>query len=416
MLKLKKILITILILVFIFIKFSTICLASSTLVTDENLKEALQKFTSSEANEDNYNIIVSNNDIILSANNETYTLKYDLSNKPTFSFEIPIEKGMSYDDFRKQTDNRMLPMVGYIAVANIQGVAFEDASAYVLSSYMENILNGSFRFDSSNSYMIIDDTNTSGGVTIETTNPNAIYASQFGERVMEYVNDVYLESKFISDSEGINSYTLSVERKNITETSCKLVSTLSVNLDADFSTIIGYIQQTADSFLDSSITKENADLVVDLKVGQKCKIESSEEITGYQLSGYDCVEVSEDKTEITATSVGTKNGYLYVGEGEKLIYITVEENTGNSTLETITLKIDSTPVDNPANTNPEEEKKEEVKEESKEDVKQENNNTSQKDNTIVSSKLSQAGAKNSILFIIMAFVILIILIGIRLRI
>ena len=415
MLKTKKILISILILVLILIQFSTICLAASTPVTDENLKEALQKFTSSEANEDNYNITVSNNDIILSANNETYTLKYDLSGKPTFSFEIPIEKGMSYDEFKKQTDNMMLPMVGYIAVANIQGVSFEDASAYFLFSYLGSALNGSFSFDSSSSYMIIDDTNTSDGVTIETTNPNAIYVSQFGERVMEYVNAVYPESQSISDSEGINSYTLSVERKDTTETSCKLVSTLSVNLDADFSTIIGYTQQMADSFLDSSITKENADLVVDLKVGQKCKIESSEEITGYQFSGYDCIELSEDKTEITATSVGTKNGYLYVGEGKKSIYITVEENTGNSTLETITLKIDSTPVENPSNTNPEEEKKEEVKEEIKEDVKQENNNTSQKDNTVVSSKLPQAGSNSSILFIIMAFVILIILIGIRLR-
>ena len=37
---------------------------------------------------------------------------------------------MIYKDFKTQTDNLILPMIGYIAVANIQGVEFEDASAY----------------------------------------------------------------------------------------------------------------------------------------------------------------------------------------------------------------------------------------------------------------------------------------------
>ena len=210
---------------------TNICYATVVTVTDENLKEALQKFSSSELNKKNYNITVSNNSIIMSANNETYTLKYDLSNKPTFTFEIPIEKGMSYDDFKKQTDKMMLPMVGYIAVANIQGVAVEDASAYLAFAFLGNALNalnGSFSVDTSNSYMIIDD-------TIKSNNPNAIKISEFGERVMEYVNVLYPETLSFSDTEGINSYTITVEKKDTTETSCKLVSTLSVNLDADFS-------------------------------------------------------------------------------------------------------------------------------------------------------------------------------------
>lgn len=389
---------------------TNICYATVVTVTDENLKDALQKFSSSEANEENYNITVSNNSIIMSANNETYTLKYDLSNKPTFTFEIPIEKGMSYDDFKKQTDNLMLPMVGYIAVANIQGVAVEDASAYFLFSYLGSAFNGSFSFDSSNSYMIIDD--TIEGVTIESDNPNAIKVSEFGERVMEYVNAVYPETQSISDTEGINSYTLTVERKDTTETSCKLVSTLSVNLDADFSKIIGYTQQMEDSFMNNGITKENADLVVTLKVGQKCKLESTEKITGYAFSGSDCVEINDDKTELTGTKVGKKNGYLYIGEEQKTIYITVEENTSNETLETITLKIDSSSGNSGINT---EEPKEERKEESKEEVKQESNKTTPTDNTVVSSKLPQTGSNNAILFIIIALVVLVIFIRINLR-
>lgn len=388
---------------------TNICYATVVTVTDENLKDALQKFSSSEANEENYNITVSNNSIIMSANNETYTLKYDLSNKPTFTFEIPIEKGMSYDDFKKRTDNLMLPMVGYIAVTNIQGVAVEDASAYFLFSYLGSAFNGSFLFDSSNSYMIIDD--TIEGVTIESDNPNAIKVSEFEERVMEYVNALYPETQSISDTEGINSYTLTVERKDTTETSCKLVSTLSVNLDADFSKIIGYTQQMEDSFMNNGITKENADLVVTLKVGQKCKLESTEKITGYAFSGSDCVEINDDKTELTGTKVGKKNGYLYIGEEQKTIYITVEENTSNETLETITLKIDSSSGNSGINT---EEPKEEQKEESKEEVKQESYKTTPTDNTVVSSKLPQTGSNNAILFIIIALVVLVIFIRINL--
>lgn len=301
-------------------------------------------------------------------------------------------------------------MVGYIAVANIQGVTFEDASAYFLFSYLGGASNGSFSFDSSNSYMIIND--TIEGVTIESDNPNAIKLSEFGERVMEYVNAVYPQTQSITDTEGINSYTLTVERKDTTDTSCKLVSTLSVNLDADFSKIIGYTQQIEDSFMNNGITKENADLVVNLKVGQKCKLESKEKITGYTFSGSDCVEINDDKTELIGTKVGKKNGYLYIGEEQKTIYIVVEENTNNDTLETITLKIESSSENSGTNT---EETKKEPKEEIKEEIKQESNKTTPTDNTEVSSKLPRTGLNNAILFIIITSVVLVIFIRINLR-
>lgn len=304
--KILKIITSILIIVIMIIQFSTICFAVSTPVTEQNLREALQKFVSSDANEKNYNVTVDNNSIILSVDNETYTLKYDLSNKATFSFEIPIEKGMSYDKLEKQTDNLISTMVGYIAVANIQGVAVEDASAYFLSSYLENALNGSFSFDSSNSYMIIDDTNIADGVTIETTNPNAIYVSQFGERVMEYVNAVYPESQFVSDSEGINSYRLSVERKDTTETSCKLVSTLSVNLDADFSKIIGYAQKMEDSFMNSDILKEN--------VEKNDQIEQNQVIEDETLNNSDITEIPQTgkKLELEDILLGILFGTIVI--------------------------------------------------------------------------------------------------------
>lgn len=126
------------------------------------------------------------------------------------------------------------------------------------------------------------------------------------------------------------------------------------------------------------------------------------------ITGVDCVEINDDKTELTGTKVGKKNGYLYIGEGQKTIYITVEENTNNDTLETITLKIESSSGNSGTNT-------EEPKEEQKEEIKEESDKTTPADNTVVSSKLPQAGSNNTILFIIIALIALAILIRISLR-
>lgn len=217
------------------------CYAITSEVTEKNLGETFEKFISSNSNKENYKISVTNNTINIIEDDETYILYYDLTNKPSFSLEIPIQKGMSYDEFKEKTDNFMLPMLSYIAVANIQGVDFEDSSAYFLMSYTGNALNGSW--SSENSYVIVDDTNMSDGVTIDKdeNDTKTIYVSEFGERVMEYVNDIYKDKQIIKDSfEGINSYEFIIEKKEETNTSCKLVSTLNVNLDADFSKLNGY--------------------------------------------------------------------------------------------------------------------------------------------------------------------------------
>lgn len=382
---------------------SNICYATPVTVTDENLKESLQKYVSSEANDENYNITVSNNVITITVDNESFTLNYDLTDKPTFSFEIPIEKGMSYDEFNEQTENLMLPWVGYVAVANIQGVAFEDGMAYILMSYLGNAFNGSW--SNENSYVIFDDTNMSEGVTIDRdeSDKKTIYVSEFGERVMEYVNATYKDKQTITDAEnGINSYEWIIEKRDVTETSCKLVSSLTVNADADFSKIEGYAAQLGESFMDKDITKDNADYSITLKVGQKCRFKTTEKITGHGISGSGCSfeEINENCVEITGTSVGKANGYIYVGENKKTIYITVEENTNNDTLETITYNVESSSKNSVTNT---------------EEIKQENEKDTSIDNTVKYSKLPQTGSNNTILFIIIALIAIAILIKICLK-
>lgn len=311
----------------------------ATSVTKQNLNEALQKFVSSDANENNYKITVSDNDITIVVEGKSYTLKYDLTEKPKFTLEIPVMQGMSYDDFKEKTNNLILPMVGYIAVANIQGIEIEDASTYFLMTFMENIFNGSTTNE--DTYVIVDDRNRSEGSDTKT-----IYASEFGKRVMEYVNATYKEKQILKDaSNGIDSYEWEVERKDVTDTSCKLVSSLSVNLNADFQQINGYKEKFNESLLNKQITKENADYAINLKVGQKCRIETTEKITGHALSGtgYEYKKINDTCVEITGQNVGKANGYIGIGEANsKSIFITVEENTANVPLDTIVLKIDTT--------------------------------------------------------------------------
>lgn len=387
------------------------CYATAITVTKENLNTSLQEFVSSGANENNYKITVSDNIITITVDRKSYTLNYNLTEKPKFTLEIPIEKGMSYKDFKAQTDNLILPMIGYVAVANIQGVEFEDASAYFLMSYLGNALNGSWSSD--NSYVIVDDTNLSDGVTIDKSESDSktIYASEFGERVMEYVNATYKDKQTITDvTSGINSYEWTIERTDVKETSCKLVSSLSVNTDADFSKIKGYANQMGESFLNKDITKDNADYSVTLKVGQKCRFETNEKITGHEMSGSGCdyKDVNENCAEITGTSVGKSNGYIYVGETKKSFYITVEENSENKTLDTITLKINTSTGNDKSN------------EDTSNGQQHEQPQTQQttgasKDDTTTKGTLPKTGISNTIYIIMASCFIFLAIFGIKLK-
>ena len=220
----------------------TISKAAPVPVTDENLKESLKKLEESNSNEKNYKITVENKAIKMTTNGSSYIITYDLTNNPTFSYSVDVEQGMSYDDFKEKTDNLSAPMIGYAAVANIQGVEFEDAVAYVAMCVLQSAFSGNNNIDLSDSYMIVSDE-----VTVE-GNDKAIKESEFGKHVMEYTNAMYKEKTSYKDTEGYNTFEWTTERKDVTDTSCKIVSTLKVDLDADFSKLKGLTSSLENSF------------------------------------------------------------------------------------------------------------------------------------------------------------------------
>lgn len=250
---------------------------STTPVTNENLKSAHQKYiTYSNSSQTS----IANNVITITKNGKSYNVNYDLTNQPTFNLEVTIPKGISYTDWENIEESLKFPLLGYLLTANIQGIEFDDISTYFGMSLLINLTNSSNK----NDYVIIDDTSLEDGVTIE-KDPNdtkTIYTSEFGDRVIEYVNALYPNKIVFSDSsEGINSYEWSTERTDLTDTSVKLVSTLKINTNADFTKIKDFVDDTPNISGNNSITESNADYVIKLKVGQKCKIESSKRVTGY---------------------------------------------------------------------------------------------------------------------------------------
>ena len=178
-----------------------------------------------------------------------------------------------------------------------------------------------------------------------------------------------------------------VEKKEKTNTSCKLVETLTIDTDGDFSKISGI----SDSFLDNGVTKENADYVYNMKIGQKLKFETNEKIAGYESVGSG-VELSENNTELVATKNGTIKGYITFGSTKKSFYIIVEENTNNEQLEDIIIKIDS-----------EESKTEDTKIPTTETTSKTETVKNNSDSTTAKTELPKTGI-NTIIYITMAIV------------
>lgn len=334
------------IIIFVTIILCTIiCEAAYIPVTMENLKDTLDKFANEDSEKEEYKFEIKEHILKISVDGDTYEIECDLTNKPTFKVTEEIKKGMSYEEFSKKQDSLMSQMICYGAVAAIQGASYADSTAYFMLSYLEN----SMKNDSGQSkkYIIVDDINN---VVEKTESENTIYASEFGDRVMELVNNTYPEKTIISDAQDFNSFTYTIERINKTEDSCDLVTTLTVNPETDFSKIS--TNDFEESFMDKNITVENADYVIKLKVGQKYKFDV--EFSGHTLYGEQCIEINYDTNEAVAVTPGKANGYISLGNNtNKTMYVIVEkaEETQNNSQENNTTNNTSNNMNNDASTN-----------------------------------------------------------------
>lgn len=246
MLRFRKTLIIFLLSIFMIVNIASICYATSIPVTEESLKEAFEKFVASQNNNQNYEISVEDKIITIKVDDKSYTLNYDLTDKPTFSYEVEVKQQMSYNEFKEKTEMLTLPIVGYLAVANIQGVDYEDSTAYMAINLLKTAFSGISSENANNQYIVISEED---GVEVDVTgSQKVIKESEFGNYVMEYVNALYGKNTSYSDSEDFNTFNWTMEKKDVTDTSCRLVSTITINLDSDFLQINGFAKKLEDSF------------------------------------------------------------------------------------------------------------------------------------------------------------------------
>ena len=134
--------IMILIIVILSVFLQTISCAT-TEVNKENLKEALVKLKDYSNVEDNkIDFNVNDNEIEIIMNNSILTkMKYDLTNKPTFSIETLITRDMDYETYCDEDSKNGLIAYGFLAVANIANIEAKDSHTYYMQNLSADVLN-----------------------------------------------------------------------------------------------------------------------------------------------------------------------------------------------------------------------------------------------------------------------------------
>lgn len=348
--KTKKICIMALIIVLIS-SFATRCFAvteateatNNSKITKEQLNEKFQELKDNDSEIEK--IVTGDNVIEVIKSNDKYEIKYEIEeDKVTFSIEAEVKQGMSWEEYTKlfgdSTDDTNdgdiedgLAM-GYYAVANILGAEYKSVALYYTLTRIEGYKG---KYAKSDKWIIMKDVEGATEVNTGSSEEKVLNTKDFANRTMEYFNSMYKDDIYTyDDSKHCDTYKSITEKKEKTDTSCKLIEKIIINTNADFSKL----KVNMDSVLDNGVTEENADYVYTVKVGQKIKFETNKKYSGYNCIGTG-IELSEDKNELIATEVGTAKGKIAFGNITKSFYITVEENANNEQLEEITIKIDS---------------------------------------------------------------------------
>lgn len=291
-----------------------------------NFEKGLKEYINSEYNDSNLTYKIRDNIIVLTKDEEEHEIAFNLKGNPTFIKKITIEKGISYEEYSKKIESLSLPMVGYMAVTYNYGITPQDASTYYTFSYIKEMFD---EYNNEKNYMIVDDdTETTPGERI-------IKKSQFPNRVLDYVRNVYEDDIEIEDE--AETYEFNIEATcNIKK--CIIISKLEVNTRANFQNLVGYAEKREREGMYKNITPENAKYNIELKVGQKIKI-SGKKLTGYEKTGMNIIKVS-DEYIFEATRVGVANGYFYINEDDtRSFYITVTEPEEGEVLKTKKLTV-----------------------------------------------------------------------------
>ena len=159
-------------------------------------------------------------------------IKYDLSNKPTFSYEITINKDTTLEEMYNISDEMKMPIIGVIGSAIVQGV-----KPIVADSFRDTLdANKEIMKYTTSSYSKVGDEEQIVVGDLSDENNQKIFKS--GEtdnfEYLEYA--VKDKAEYKEKNLGFYTYTFTKTKKSDTEYVLK--AEIVVDLDADISSII----------------------------------------------------------------------------------------------------------------------------------------------------------------------------------
>ena len=227
----KKIFVSLLLTILIVSQICTICYAETIQITEESLEQAILDFASSLGNYENFNVSVQNNVVTINAENETFTYNCDLTARPTFTSAVEINADMSEEEMEQKMNNFIGPIFSYAAIAHMHGVESTDSMYYLMISCLCSCMDAVKQLNSE-----------------ELFDPNATDYDY--EEVFTAMEEIFNKLSTISDSDGINSYTLKVEMTDISATSFTLKTNLVIEPNAEIERVKGYMDRASKDFSD----------------------------------------------------------------------------------------------------------------------------------------------------------------------
>lgn len=235
-------------------------------ITKEQLNEKLQELKENDSGIEK--IVTGDNVIEVIKSNDKYEIQYEIEeDKVTFSIEVEVKQGMSWEEYtkifgdtsaREASDGNIEDglAMGYLAVANILGAESKSAAWY----YTLTRINGyKEKYKKSDNWIIMR--NVEGATKIDTgsSEEKVLNTKDFENRTIEYFNSIYKDDTYTyDDSNECNTYKRITEKKEKTDTSCKLIEKIIINTEDDFSKIKEYAEQIKNSFNNNTSDTTNS--------------------------------------------------------------------------------------------------------------------------------------------------------------
>ena len=151
-----------------------------------------------------------------------------------------IDNNTTYDEYKKISDNSLIPLIVYPIVAGAKGISYHDSSAYILDIVSDRLLeqlNEVFNGTASpSSYKVVEDDeepNASDGVTV-------IKKSEFNSYAIEFAKSMIgTERTSFGDSDKLDTFTSTTIPDVSDNTKYVITHELLIKSSKDFSALEG---------------------------------------------------------------------------------------------------------------------------------------------------------------------------------